>query len=61
MPPKDKMKNTKTGSKVHVRMQVMLSRAFQNGNFPLVWQKILFFKHYKARGPRVPDWIDRWM
>ena len=31
---------------------VMLSRAFQNGNFPLVWQKILFFAHYKARGPR---------
>ena len=40
---------------------VMLSRAFQNGNFPLVWQKILFFKHYKARGPPSPNWIDRWM
>ena len=48
MPPKDKMKNTKTGSKVHVRMQVMLSRAFQNGNFPLVRQKVLFFGQYKA-------------
>ena len=34
---------------------VMLSRAFQNGNFPLVWQKILFFKHYKARGPPSPS------
>ena len=51
MPPKDKLKNTKTGSKVHVRMQVMLSRAFQNGNFPLVRQKILFFAHYKAICP----------
>ena len=44
---------------------VMLSRAFQNGNFPLVWQKILFFKHYKARGPRGAvegrSRIDRWM
>jgi len=32
----------------------MLSRAFQNGNFPLVRQKILFFKHYKASGPPPP-------
>ena len=34
---------------------VMLSRAFQDGNFPLVRQKILFFKHYKARGPPSPS------
>ena len=38
-----------------LKMSVMLSRAFQNGNFPLVRQKILFFKHYKARGPPSPS------
>ena len=48
MPPKDKMKNTKTGSKVHVRMQVMLSRAFQNGQFPLARRKLLLSRQYKA-------------
>ena len=42
------MKNTKTGSKVHVRMQVMLSRAFQNGHFPLAQRKLIFFGQYKA-------------
>jgi len=42
------MKNTKTGSKVHLRMQVMLSRAFQNGHFPLARRKLLFFGQYKA-------------
>ena len=40
---------------------VMLSRAFQNGNFPLVRQKIIFFKQYKARGPPGALWIDGWI
>ena len=46
---KKKMKNTKTGSKVHVRMQVMLSKAFQNGHFPLARRKILIFGQYKRK------------
>ena len=45
---KQMMKNTKTGSKVHVRMQVMLSRAFQNGHFPLARRKLLLSGQYKA-------------
>ena len=49
MPPKDKMKNTKTGSKVHVRMQVMLSRAFQNGHFPLAQRKLLLLGQYRRK------------
>ena len=48
MPPKGKMNNTKTGSKVHVRIQVMLSRAFQNGQFPLARRKLLLSGQYKA-------------
>ena len=48
MPPKDKLKNTKTGPKVHVRMQVMLSRAFQNGHFPFARRKVLLSGQYKA-------------
>ena len=51
MPPKDKMKKMKTGSKVHVRMQVMLSRAFQNGQFPLARRKLLLSDNTRRKRP----------
>ncbi len=46
-----KSEKTKTGPNVHVRMQVRVSRAFQDNNFPLARRNYHFSNNTKRKWP----------